>query len=81
MSVKDSAGEKGSAVRANIFAGARGGAGAMTVPLLNKNIILFSWIFLFFFANVYRMKLQTAPHLSDEYDKILVLQNGVLFNI
>ena len=44
MSVKDSAGEKGSAVRANIFAGARGGAGAMTAPLLNKNFILFRYI-------------------------------------
>lgn len=32
MSVKDSTGEKRSAIRANIFAGARGGAGAVTVP-------------------------------------------------
>lgn len=52
------------------------------VPRLNKNFILFSWIFLsFFFANVYHMKLQTAPHLLDKHDTILVLQNGVLFDI
>lgn len=35
----------------------------------------------FFFAKVCRIQLRTAPHLLDKHDTILVLQNGVLFNI
>lgn len=35
----------------------------------------------FFFAKACRIQLRTAPHLLDKHDTILVLQNGVLFNI
>lgn len=35
----------------------------------------------FFFAKACRIQSRTAPHLLDKHDTILVLQNGVLFNI